>query len=476
MIDINKLHLDLDNPRFVLIKHRNTRNEAWSFFAMRSKYRKQISDLMTDILTNNLRYKHFLLLQKDSENYIVLDGNRRTFVLKFIFNEEFRTQIKLVDPHFFSHLNAILLKYKDQTPKVEKSLQECTYQIESSRAEANITLERIHSNATSDGKTMRAWPTWEERIVNGKPEAIFIFENFKQYGFTIFLEEINKKSILKYTPARQMLESAIFREWLMVKKLPNGHYISLNTEETEKRILTTVLFIIRNNKIKAGDFFYGPTATQKTLEAIKKTFNTSAADFVTNVLEELAKIEIQLNQSQSITNSNTESLDILMAKPRTQAKHRWFPLVTPFLEKNKNSKLYELINSINGISQNKLLKLKLLSFISIRPIVEMFCAEYSNKANNVFENFEINKSQQRPSIYQKIKTIINDISNSEFKNQVDLKPLYALIQNNTLYELNKIIHQNTDFFTTFENLHKYIKIVDAFGETIKRYLDLIKNN
>lgn len=438
---------------------------------MRSKYRKQIMELMIDILEHNLRIKHFVLLQGGPEKYIVLDGNRRIFVLKFILQEKFREEIESLNPSFFNSLNKIRLKYIDQVQKVARTFnEECSRQVEPTREEASITLERHHSNKKEDGKARRHWPTWEERIASNQPEALFLFNNFKEYQFTILLEEINPKPFFKYTQARNMLRSPIFREWLMVEKLPNGNFISNDKWKTETRILSTVFFIFKN---KVDKPFYNKQTTAKTLEFLKQQTKNKNEDFVDNVLIKLQQIKEQLQSSQSIDKQESTSI---ISKPTKPIKRIWFPRITPLLKNSDSAKLYELVNSINEIPKTKLKKIKLLCFLSIRPIIEMFVNKYFNNLKKRYFNNLRNEQNKLPlTLKNKIQIIRSDISKSEFSNKVDLAPLDTIIENNIINELNKILHQKNDFFVFFDNLEKKIQLVDAFGETIEQYLVMYNN-
>ncbi len=476
MIDLKKIFLDFNNPRFILLKKSEQADyrEPFYFFLSRQKHRKQIEELLEDILKVGLTYRYFLLLKENADKYIVLDGNRRIFVLKFLFLEEFRVKIKNFNPTFYQKCMLHFTRYESKISSILKQYESSFFDQKTNLEEAQVVLERHHNNTTEDGKVMRGWPTWETRIHQKEPTALFIFSHFSEWGYTNFLETINKKPNFRYTTARDLLKFKPALEWLCVEKLADGTFSSINSDETHKRLLTIVYYVLKNSQIKATQFFYDKKSATNTLQQISEKMRTTLEYDFGQILDQLEIIKTeqekkQINNEKIIDNKNASSIK----KPDI----KWFSSVEFFEATEKQSKIYDLMNSINKMTELNLRKFHLLVFMTLRPLIEMIVNEYfvsTNQKNLDPGQYNNDSSTKYESLTHKIKKIYFQIKKNNKNEVFDLEAIYTLWYHHYISKLNSILHQNSDFATSFESLKNYIKLIDGSIKTIKKAIRAYK--
>ena len=474
MIDIKKIFLDLNNPRFVLLNKldQTIYQEPFYFFLVREKHRKQIIDLLKDILEIGLVYKYFILLKKSDNRYIVLDGNRRIFVLKFLFLEDFRNAIQKFNPNFYQNCMLHFNKHQSKIGSILEEYQTSSPEIIQNYEDAQKTLERLHNNKTEDGKVMRGWPTWETRINQKEPEALFIFSHFKEWGFTIFLENINKKPAFRFTTARDLLKFEPTRKWLHIEKKIDGTFISTNKEETQKKLLTVVYHVLNNPKTKATQFFYKKEFAIATIDKISMKMKISSQYEFTKILDKLDnfKIEEEIRQSETEETTNDNSK---LSKLATKIQDKkWFYSVELFEETEKDTKIYNLMQLINKMPTNQLEKMHLLVFMTLRPLIEMVVKEYFFKTKQKNLDPQEYKSKPHVSLQKRVKQIYYQIKQIKTDEGFDLNAIHDLSRYDYINKLNSILHHNSDFTASFEELKNYIKLIDNTIITIKKAIKL----
>ena len=477
MIEIEKVFLDVNNPRFALLKKSNT--NAFEFFLSRQKHRDQIEDLFKDILKVGIRYRHFLLLKESDDKYTVLDGNRRMFVLKFILSAAFRLKIKNSNSDFHLKLCDHMEKGDYPVSDILEQYKKSTYQIFTSSEEANTTLERLHSNAKEQGKVMRPWPTWETKIHNEDPAALFIFETFQKWGYTIFLETIAKHPAIHYTALRNLLNSKPGQDWLLLTKRKDNsttvEFVSQNPDKTEKNLLLLVLYILSQPRMDANKLFYNNDDRIKTLQKInEKIANNVWVDF-TQILDKLEEYKLKLEIKQIKVQENPDSET---STKKTTSRMKWFSCVEIFQEADKTSKIYKFLETINKMTEKNLKDFYLIVFTVLRPLIEMTVKNYFFKTNQQNLDNDSSDKNRKSSTFLRIKTIYWQLQKvSKQSNKVfNLEPLLALIEGPYIRSLNKMLHQNSEFNATAENTKNYLHLVDEFIKTIEDAISFIVGN
>ncbi len=458
--NIDSFELGLKNPRFQLIFH--LVKEPWECFLMRERHKNQIFDLIEDILKEKLFENNFMV-KRESEKWIVLDGNRRIFALKILFSEKFRNKIKIFDEIFYQKIKKLISKYQSNFETIKENLGKSVITVYQSELEIKKALERKHAeNQLKNGKFQTKWGTWETKINQNEATAVYLHSLLKKIDFEIFVEKIDQKPTISWTVARDMLTNSKSKAWLNIIK-KDGKYESTDEKDTLKKIQYVLHYRLKNPKKTSIDFFSGWHA-EKTIESIQKNYSTNEEK---GVFDELLnhKKELENYNSFKIVNNNQTN----DTKKRNQKENIYLKNIYS-LTKNENSKLGVLIKTIHELSQKQMKKYRFLVGISLRTIVELLTRRY----------FEMIKGEHIS--YKNQKTISKQITEiiEHMKNNFDLKKFdFVSIENfvsktsnkmSHLISLQEFMHSNSEFL--FEDLEMKLRIVDNICSSI---FNVIKN-